>query len=90
MQVVGRGLPEHSRVPERITSARAEPATGGSRQAYFGDAGWLDTPVLRRSDVGTSCDGPAIVEEYDATCVIPPGWTARLDDYGNILLDRDG
>lgn len=89
MQVVGRGLPDSPRVPERVTSARVDHPAGGARPAYFGDAGWLETPVLRRSDIGALRPGPAIVEEYDATCVIPPGWTARLDDYGNILIDRE-
>ena len=31
---------------------------------------------------------PCIVEEYDATCLVPPGWTARLDTYGNIVMTR--
>jgi N-methylhydantoinase A/oxoprolinase/acetone carboxylase beta subunit len=28
-----------------------------------------------------------IVEEYDATCLIPPGARARLDSGGNILIE---
>ena len=24
----------------------------------------------------------------DPTCLIPPGWTARLDDHGNIVMSR--
>jgi N-methylhydantoinase A len=32
--------------------------------------------------------GPCIVEEYDSTCLIPPGWTARLDGDGNIAITR--
>ena len=90
MQVVAQGVAEHSRIPERITSTRAEPDAGGTRQAYFGDAGWLETPILRRSDLAGGVEGPAIVEEYDATCIIPPGWRAKLDDYGSMLLDRVG
>jgi N-methylhydantoinase A len=31
--------------------------------------------------------GPLIIEEYDATCVIPPGCEASLDDWGNIIID---
>jgi len=27
-----------------------------------------------------------IVEEYDATTVVPPGWSARRDSLGNILV----
>jgi N-methylhydantoinase A len=31
--------------------------------------------------------GPCIVEEYDATCIVPPGATASLDRFGNIAID---
>ena len=37
---------------------------------------------------GAGCHGPAIVQEYDTTVVVPPGWTAVLDAHGNILLER--
>jgi N-methylhydantoinase A len=57
------------------------------RSAYFGpELGWLDTPVLTRAELATPRDGPCIVEEYDATCVIPPGATASLDAIGSILI----
>jgi hypothetical protein len=26
------------------------------------------------------------VEEYDATTIVPPGWSARLDEHANIRL----
>src|SRR5439155_27233747 len=32
-----------------------------------------------RLDVGATIAGPAIVEQFDATTVIPAGWTARVD-----------
>ncbi len=59
-----------------------------SRQAYFGtEVGWLETPVLSRGDLQTPREGPCIVEEYDATCVVPPKAQARLDSYGNMVID---
>jgi N-methylhydantoinase A len=30
--------------------------------------------------------GPAIVTEYSATTVVPPGWRAQVDRWGNLLL----
>jgi N-methylhydantoinase A len=89
IQVVGQGLPERPRIPEKLrlalpVEARRMPV----RQAYFGlQTGWLDTPVLQRADLTTPQQGPCIIEEYDATCVVPPGVTAGLDTYGNIVLD---
>ena len=60
-----------------------------TRRAYFGrDLGFADTPVLRRSALARDWRaGPLIVEEYDATCVVPPGARARLDALGNIEID---
>lgn len=58
------------------------------RQAYFGPThGLLDTPVLNRSDLsGKMRTGPLIIEEYDATMVIPPGCQAMLDAWGNVVI----
>ncbi len=65
-------------------------APGAVRQAFFGaSAGRLDAPVLARAGLTAERRaGPLIVEEYDATCVVPPGWTARLDAAQNIVLEK--
>jgi N-methylhydantoinase A len=68
--------------------SRGEPAPQPPRRAYFGpEHGFLDTPVLRRSDLGSSRVGPLIIEEYDATCLVPPGARAELDAGGNIVIE---
>jgi N-methylhydantoinase A len=55
---------------------------------YFGpEAGWRETPIIDRPDLATLREGPAIVEEYDATCVIPPGARASLDAHGNMVIE---
>jgi N-methylhydantoinase A len=36
---------------------------------------------------GRPSEGPVIIEEYDATTVIPPGWRASLDAGGNIMIE---
>jgi N-methylhydantoinase A len=87
IQIVGQGLRQGSAIPERLKPSRAEPQPPPPRRAYFGDAGWLETPILRRSDIGAGRKGPLIVEEYDATCVVPPDATASLDSAGNIVID---
>jgi N-methylhydantoinase A len=46
--------------------------------------------VLQRADLGAGRAGPLIVEEYDATCVVPPGARAALDAGGNIVIELDG
>ena len=89
IQVVGQGVPERPRVPEKLrTALPVETRRAPTRQAYFGARiGWLDAPVIQRADLTTAHRGPCIIEEYDATCVVPPDVTAVLDAYGNIVLD---
>ena len=70
----------------------APPATlGAPRDVYFGPAdGTLETAVVARTDLTADWrEGPVIVEEYDATCVVPPGCRARLDAFGNIDIAVD-
>ena len=90
IQVVGQGLRDAASVPERVRPSRAEPAPPPPRPAYFGrQRGWIETPVVRRSELSQPRIGPLIVEEYDATCVIPPGARAELDAGGNIIIELD-
>ena len=89
IQVVGYGVSDRSRVPGRIVTDRPEAGERPApRSAYFGARdGWLETPVLFRADLETPRAGPAIIEEYDATCVIPPRARTALDACGNIVID---
>lgn len=84
IQVVGLGLRTGPNVPKRVRMSRPEPSPPPPRKAYFGS--WMKTPVLRRSDLAKPRHGPLIVEEYDATCVVPPGARAELDGAGNIVI----
>jgi N-methylhydantoinase A len=90
LKVVGRGLPD---VPRAALAAAAELPEGvviarPLRPAYFGPAhGWCDTDIINRADLGEPRAGPCIIEEYDSTCVVPPGSTANLDPFGNIVID---
>ena len=47
------------------------------------------TPFYERERLraGDRITGPAIVEQYDTTTVIPPGLEAEIDAYGNVLVD---
>jgi N-methylhydantoinase A len=47
-----------------------------------------ETALYRRDNLraGDIFPGPAIVAEYSATTLIPPDWTAHVDNYGQLLL----
>ena len=72
-----------------LATIRALPPVEGSRAAYFGAAvGTIQTPVCNRAGLlGGERPGPLLVDEDDSTCVVPPGCSARLDEYGNIEVD---
>jgi N-methylhydantoinase A len=87
IQLVGAGLRDGGAVPGNARPSRSAPASQPARKAYFGDdRGWLDTPVLNRADLGDGRNGPLIIEEYDSTCVVPPGARAECDAAGNIVI----
>ena len=65
------------------------PALQGTRRVWF-NGGWRDTPIWSRLDLplGTKVDGPAILEQQDATTVIEPGLTGRIDALGSLIVGR--
>jgi N-methylhydantoinase A len=85
---MARGMPDRPRLPERIPPLAAEvPAT---RRAWFPGIGWIDTPVVDRAGLAIARhDGPLIVQEYDATCLVPPGTQAWVDGFGNVIMTVD-
>ncbi len=84
--VLARGISEMPRLPARIPAA-ATP-TPVMRRAWFAEAGWVKTPVVDRATLGTRAHkGPLIVQEYDATALVPPGAEAAVDAFGNIAMN---
>jgi N-methylhydantoinase A len=91
LEVIGRGIPDRPRAASAAAASLAPdvPIANPVRRAYFGpQRGWLEARVVNRNALKTPHEGPCIVEEYDATCLVPPGWTTRLDGYGNIIMNR--
>jgi N-methylhydantoinase A len=73
-----------------LRAAAAEHCAETSRRAYFGpQLGELETRILRRIDLAEgAANGPLIVEEFDTTIVVPPGWRASLDRLGSVVLEH--
>ena len=83
------------RVPSPTLVRRSKvslPQAESTRTAFFGPRhGMLQTRVIQRGNVNaTPQPGPVIVEEYDATTVVPPGWSVRRDAHDglNLLIER--
>jgi N-methylhydantoinase A len=78
-----------TRVSPAANGGRATeaPAARVRRPAYFGGETPIPTAVVSRDALTPErVLGPLIIEEYDSTCVVHPGWSAGLDDHGNIVL----
>jgi N-methylhydantoinase A len=62
-----------------------------SRVVYFdGAPARVAVHERVRLPAGATVRGPAIVEEMGATTVIPPGWTAAVGGWGELVLQRRG
>jgi len=50
----------------------------------------VEAAIYRRAAMpaGMAFAGPAIVEQDDTTTLVEPGWTGRVLDNGNLLLNR--
>ena len=92
LKVLGQGIAETPRVPDRVSRDRERRRDEGVRPAYFGpEVGWLPTPLIGRANlVDAPRAGPLVIEEYDCTTVVRPGWQAGLDSWNNIVMERVG
>jgi N-methylhydantoinase A len=85
VSVIARGVPERPHLPGQIPPAKAK--VPASRRAWFEGEGWMETQVIDRAELAAGeRHGPLIVQEYDATCLVPPGAVAGLDGFGNIVV----
>lgn len=66
------------------------PPAPASRQRVCLAGGWRDVPVYVREELpgGATVDGPALVDEYGATTLLPEGWTATVGRYGVLVCAR--
>ena len=62
------------------------------RRAVWFDGKSYDAAIYQREvlEAGATISGPAIVEQFDSTTVVPPGMSARVDAFLNILIGTKG
>jgi len=73
--------------------APAASAHAGSRPVYWSELGDFETTPVFWGDKlvpGNVVPGPAIIQVPDTTVVVHPFESARLDPYGNVLIDLGG
>jgi N-methylhydantoinase A len=70
--------------------ADASGAIANHREVWLAEAkGFVSTPIYARERLrpGNRFAGPAVVEQMDATTLVPPGMTARVDRWLNLVLE---
>lgn len=74
----------------RFNLEETAPEPRSERKVYFESTGWVNTGIYWREDLhaGNHITGPAIVEQYDSTTVVPPGWSLTVDGFLNLRLRR--
>lgn len=86
-----RGVPMKPEVAPLPETGHAMPAEALlSEEDVVFNGRTLRSPVVNREALlpGNGVGGPAVVVEYSATTVVPPGWVARVDGYGNLIIER--
>jgi N-methylhydantoinase A len=79
---------------ESYSPAYREPVPGDGRAACYAErqvffAGrYLPSPHYRREALapGDEIQGPAMITEYTSATVLPPGCSAQVDGFGNLIL----
>ncbi|MEM4727165.1 MAG: hydantoinase/oxoprolinase family protein [Candidatus Bathyarchaeia archaeon] len=64
----------------------------GKRKVFFEKIDdYIETPIYRREKLaGNIIEGPAVIEQYDATTVIYPDWMATVDKFENLIIYTKG
>jgi N-methylhydantoinase A len=88
LRVTGIGPIRKPSVPQVPPGRGAQIARTGSRPVFFDD--WVDAAVYDRVRLGAGDEvtGPAVLEEFSSTVPLHPGFTARVDAHGNLVVGR--
>ena len=92
VRVRGVGIMPSLELPEiEKGEATPEAAPRHERDAWFpvdGELRKVPTRFYAREELkaGNRIEGPAVLNQYDSTTVVPPGFTAEIDRFGNIVI----
>jgi N-methylhydantoinase A len=72
------------------TALSGTDAVKSSRQVWFRETGAVDATVHERTRMpaGLLLPGPTVIESLESTILVPPGWQAKMNADGFVLLTR--
>jgi len=91
VKLIAVGLVEKPKLKEKPLHRKKplEEAVIAKRKVFFEqDNSYVETSVYRRERLkaGNVINGPAVIEQYDATTLVYPDWMASVDRFGNVVL----
>ena len=89
LRVTAVGQRTKPEVPAYEAVAGSTCAPRASRPvAYLDHEGFIDSAVYDRASLtpGVAVDGPAVIEQFESTVIVPPEFSAELDALGNLTL----
>ena len=90
-RVAASGLvPKAEFQPQPIEGPDSSAAVTGSRPVWMAEVGdFIETKLYNRDLLrpGNVVEGPAIIDQMDSTTVVPPGQSATVDAYFNLILE---
>jgi N-methylhydantoinase A len=89
LQAIGR-VPGPELTPEPVVENDGREARLGEKTGCLQASGPSRLALYQRDRLrpGAALNGPALVFQMDSTAFIPPGWTARVDGYHNLVLEK--
>jgi N-methylhydantoinase A len=92
LRVTGIGPITRPEIPKLGASPVEAGRSPVTRPVCFdADQGYVDTPIIRRADLGAgdTFSGPAIVEEFGSTIPVHPGFVVVVDDWANLVIRKE-
>ena len=92
MRVIAKGLIGKIKYRRKEIKENFEPTPKGRREVYFENIDdFAETSIFYRENLrpGAILRGPSIVEQYDTVIPIPPGFVAFVDEFENIVIERE-
>ncbi|EPX85220.1 hydantoinase/oxoprolinase family protein [Salipiger mucosus] len=77
--------------PRGMGTGAGEPRPQTRREIRFAGQAYPDTAVYAREDLweGAHLSGPCVVQQRDATVLVPPGYSLECAAYDNLVISKD-
>jgi N-methylhydantoinase A len=94
VQIVSLRVAAIGEIPPLTISDKPFPSAGNAvkakRPVWFRETGAVEATIYdrRRLPVDWHAPGPVVIESFESTILVPPGWQARMNEDGFVLLTR--